>query len=306
MNLLQLYDKLEKLVGMLPSALQKPILHEITPVKNLFLARRAPRLALIGEGGRALLDTLFGANWLDSIRVVPPNAFANEPPDIFLLTAPVDLESASRAVASAPAGVIAIDAGPNLPPMLAERLLANFVSPVEKQALAEAILEALPDNARLEMARISGVRSVQNRIAKALIQSTTAICTAVGTQPIPLADFPILLSLQAALVAAIMYVSGRPLSLRLAGEFLAALGANVGVGIVLREGSRSLLKLLPGWGDAVSGAIAGAGTYAIGKAAAAYFIEGVSLADARRIFKSRRASAPRAGDYPKADLPGRE
>ena len=53
MNILQLYDKLEKLVAKLPAPLQKPILHEITPIKNLFLCRRPPRLALLGEGGAA-------------------------------------------------------------------------------------------------------------------------------------------------------------------------------------------------------------------------------------------------------------
>lgn len=157
--------------------------------------------------------------------------------------------------------------------------------------LAQLIAEELPEEARLEMARLCGVRPVQEKIAQTLNKSVTAICTAIGTQPIPIADFPVLTALQVMLVAGIGYISGRELSTKAAAEFLAALGANIGAGLVLREGARALLKLLPGWGNAISGAIAGAGTYAIGRAATAYFIEGVSLPDARRLFRrNKRAS----------------
>jgi uncharacterized protein (DUF697 family) len=161
--------------------------------------------------------------------------------------------------------------------------------------LAQIIAEELPDESRLEMARLCGVRPVQMQIAQTLIKSVTAICTAIGTQPIPIADFPVLTTLQVMLVAGISYISGRELSTKLAGEFIAALGANISAGLVLREGARALLKLFPGWGNAISGAIAGAGTYAIGRAATGYFIEGLSIKDARQIFrriKSKRRELP--------------
>ena len=35
--------------------------------------------------------------------------------------------------------------------------------------------------------------------------------------------------------------------------------------MVLREGARAAVKLLPGWGNAISGGVAAAGTYAIGR-----------------------------------------
>jgi uncharacterized protein (DUF697 family) len=62
----------------------------------------------------------------------------------------------------------------------------------------------------------------------------------------------------------------------------------VGAALVLREGSRALLKFLPGWGNAISGAIAGAGTYGIGKAATAYFIEGISLREAKTLLRKKK------------------
>ena len=59
----------------------------------------------------------------------------------------------------------------------------------------------------------------------------------------------------------------------------------------MREGARATVRaaaklLLPGLGNAISGLVAAGGTYAIGRAATAYFIEGVSLPDARRLLKN--------------------
>jgi uncharacterized protein (DUF697 family) len=58
--------------------------------------------------------------------------------------------------------------------------------------------------------------------------------------------------------------------------------------MILREGARALLKFFPGWGNVVCGAVAGAGTYAIGRAAIVYFLEGLTLMDARRAYLSSR------------------
>jgi uncharacterized protein (DUF697 family) len=160
------------------------------------------------------------------------------------------------------------------------------------QRLAELIAIELPGEAQLEMARLSGNRALQKQIAQVIIKSLTAICTAIGAQPIPLADFPILTSLQATMVAGIMHISGREMSAKLAAEFMTAVGANVGLGLALREGARAAVKFLPGWGNAISGAVAGAGTYSIGHAAVAYFIEGVSLKDARSVFKRYKKEPP--------------
>ena len=154
--------------------------------------------------------------------------------------------------------------------------------------LAELIAVELPGEAQLEMARLSGNRALQRQIAQVIIKSMTAICTAIGAQPIPLADFPILTSLQGLMVAGIMHVSGREMSTKLAGEFIAAVGANVGLGLALRETARASVKLLPGWGNAISGAIAGAGTYSVGHAAVAFFVDGVSIKDARNVFQRKK------------------
>lgn len=171
-------------------------------------------------------------------------------------------------------------------PALAERTVGALLLSQRDKA-AEQIAIELPGAAQLEMARISQIRSLQHQIAGVVVKSLTAICGAIGAQPIPLADFPILTSLQASMVASIAHVSGREFNAKLAAEFLGALGANIGAGLVLREGARAAAKFVPGWGNAISGGVAAAGTYAIGRAAVAYFIDGVSLADARSIFRRR-------------------
>ena len=154
-----------------------------------------------------------------------------------------------------------------------------------RQAILAAMANALPRETRLEFARASGEKAVQREIATTLTRSISGVCGAIGAQPIPLADFPILTSLQVLLVAGIVHASGRELNLGTARDFLGALGANVGVGLVFRETARAAVKILPGWGNAISGAIAAAGTYAIGHAATSYFIEHLTLDEVRQRFR---------------------
>lgn len=365
--LLRFYERLEKLVSKLPASFQKAIMHEMTPVKNLFLRSRAPRIVIVGEAGQGkahLLNALFNmeiirpddaagapvAGWhdfsvagrgtirlLDARRPMPEisvkSALVDEPPDLFLFlrSTPAVDESLAEDIAhfngileflnqretqrEAVIGLLIkpdpeIGAEPVREQLhaclhtrreISERLAATLaisasmrvrldgtvdersVARENVDRLAQIIAEELPEEARLEMARLSGVREVQAKIAHSMIKAFTAVCTAIGAQPIPLADFPILTTLQVIMICGVMHVSGREMSVKLAGEFIAALGANIGAGLVLREGSRALLKLLPGFGNLVSGGIAGGGTYALGRAASAYFIEGMNIADARKL-----------------------
>ena len=375
--LLHIVERLEGFLGRLPAAIQKPILHELTPLKELFLQQRAPRFVVTGSNKIALGDfvaLIFGSapstesrdilfelyRWqilnpsdrgeikLLDARGADESAagkvheeLKREPADIFFY---VDLGSTKRSMredeltqlsaflarndaARPDAKVIGIaiddstgtrtraknanqsgsDASAKLRATLDEekglrdRILDVIAFRLGRKAAEEAIpspesialvsllARNVPNEARVEMIRISGDRDAQREVAQVLVKSTTAICTAVGTQPIPLADLPILTTLQLVMVSGIMYISGRERSLRAATEFIGALGANVGAGMLLREGTRAVLKFFPGWGNLVCGMVAGAGTYGIGKAATAYFLEGASLKDARRTYvKSRK------------------
>lgn len=153
------------------------------------------------------------------------------------------------------------------------------------EAAAEALCAMLPNEAKLEFARLTRARGAQTEIASSLLKSFTAVCGVIGVQPIPLADLPILTTLQSLLVGLIVYVSGRQASARLIAEFAGALGVSIGAGFAFREGARALLKIFPIWGNAISGIVAGAGTYAVGRAAIAYFIEDLPLQETRKLFR---------------------
>ena len=358
--LLHIVERLETLLGKLPVAIQKPILNELTPLKELFLEQRAPRFVFVGSlkkttselisilfelsesdastsvfrwqevnvGGRGTISVLDARGAGHSAAEQVQAELKRQPADLIFffdegqnagrarsteienLIACLDWSDATKAkvvgIAFSPAkgkssrGRQPEAANQQLPSRLGEalrhedQLLAvipfgpaeNFA--VQAQQLMSILARELPNEARIEMIRISRDREAQKEVAQILVKSTAAICTAIGAQPIPLADLPILTTLQLVMVSGIMYLSGRERSLRAATEFVAAIGANVGAGMLFREATRAILKFFPGWGNLVCGMVAGAGTYAIGRAATVFFLEGVSIKEARRIYLAAR------------------
>ena len=114
----------------------------------------------------------------------------------------------------------------------------------------------------------------------------STVCAGVGTTSVPGVDISVITGLQLSLVLGIAYVSGREMSLKTASEFLAAVGMNVGVGSGMRQLTRALAKLVaPAAGYAVSGVMASAATYAIGKAAVLYIFDGKGPAKSKAFFE---------------------
>src|SRR2546423_12946847 len=66
-------------------------------------------------------------------------------------------------------------------------------------------MEELFAHGQLDAARRSKRQAVKLEAADKLIKTATAICTTVGVEPIPLADFPILTTIQVAMVGWIIY-----------------------------------------------------------------------------------------------------
>ena len=388
---LHIVERLEGFLGKLPEKIQKPVLTELTPLKELFLKQRPPRFVLTGSHKlpvHEVASSLFAFDTPADLRDVLMEVFRwqnitvaghgtltmldargadeaalrkieeelkREPADMFLhlvdgnsgrpvLSRDIDAlatltklngmhEPAAKIVGVSlvsqrnvapevmgkPAAPERRDAQAKLQatlsekPGLREHLLqvlelpirpldaaGDTVSPAAAR-LMTLLARELPNEARVEMIRVSRDREAQAAIAQTLVKSTSAISAAIGAQPIPLADLPILTTLQLVMVSGIMHIAGRERSLRAATEFAAALGVNVGAGMILREGTRAVLKFFPGWGNVVCGMVAGAGTYALGRAATVYFLEGLSLQDARRAYRtSRRKSG--AAQIPKEQL----
>ncbi len=165
--------------------------------------------------------------------------------------------------------------------------------------LAVALFRQLPDAGRAELARATRTRAVQEELASTLTKATAAICAAIAAAPIPVADIVPLTALQAGLVAGIAWIGGRSIDTRGTAEFLGSVGANVGMAFALREAVRALLKIVaPGGGPVVSAAIAFSGTMAIGAAARAYYIRGLSIEDARRAFRRKKTGGSAEKESP--------
>jgi uncharacterized protein (DUF697 family) len=330
-SLLTFYNRFTKLVEKLPGGLQKPILRESTPIRELFLEQRPARIVLFGSAAGTVpefLHLLCQAHvetgdsedgWrhyripgrgeiliLDARDDTPPsiveNALSSQDPDAAVLVGKPGeigsgLETAADRIAlgkpDLPLLGVTLGDGSIRTAFLAQlKNHRNFsrkqivvISPESGDSLPEALCALLPNPAKLEFARITGVKEAQAQIAGALLKSFTAVCGVIGLQPIPLADMPILTALQTLMVGLVIHTSGRTVSPRLVAEFAGALGLNIGAGMLFRESARAIVKIVPLWGNAVSGFVAGAGTYAIGRAAIAYFIEEIPITETKKIFR---------------------
>jgi predicted GTPase len=160
-------------------------------------------------------------------------------------------------------------------------------------ALALEIHQALPVSAQIEAARaFERARSVRRKVAMRLVGTATSVSFVVGATPLPIADLAVLIPLQSSMLTGIVYASGRSLGPRAVSEWLAVMGATVGAGVGLREAVRAALKLVPGVGATISGAVAATGTWALGVAAVRYFIDGVSVQEARAAFSQAAEEGP--------------
>lgn len=166
-----------------------------------------------------------------------------------------------------------------------EKIVSNRFWQIDK--LVEYLIDNLPREAQLELARISKITTVQKKLARVIITSSAAICSGIAVVPIPLADIIPITITQIGMITGIGYVSGLQLDKNAAIKFLTAIGVDVGVAVAFRELARALVKFVfPGGGLVISAGIAFAGTWAIGEAAIAYFIEGKTIEDAKAIFNT--------------------
>jgi uncharacterized protein (DUF697 family) len=141
--------------------------------------------------------------------------------------------------------------------------------------LSEAIILALPEQARIEAARaLTRAREARLRLGNEIVQACTAVSVTVGLTPIPFSDMVLLGPLQAMMVSSLAYLSGRSWGKKTVAEWVGSLGVAGALGMGLRFSAQTIAKLVPGAGNAVSAGVAGAGTTAIGQSAIRYFLKG--------------------------------
>src|SRR5690625_4697540 len=151
--------------------------------------------------------------------------------------------------------------------------------------LIDFLLKRLPNEAQIELARLSKINKVQKKIARKISKSIMGITGIIGASPIPIADMPAITGLQISMIGSVAIIGGQKLSRRSIVEFVTAMGMNIGAGFAFREMARQLVKVIPGAGNVISGAVASAGTYAISEAAIAYYIDRKTEEEAKKIYE---------------------
>jgi uncharacterized protein (DUF697 family) len=142
-----------------------------------------------------------------------------------------------------------------------------------REALLAALAEAHPHAMYQTLQQLpqltKELKSLHFRQAQPHILAYAVLAGAAGATPLPIADLPLISALQLKMLHTVASIYNQPMKvktfLELAGTF--------GAGLLLRQGARSLLKFIPGFGNAISGLYAGATTYALGCALCFYYQE---------------------------------
>jgi uncharacterized protein (DUF697 family) len=165
--------------------------------------------------------------------------------------------------------------------------------------LRKVLLELLPAGYRHTLLTLQEVtRQLQDLYARQAlprILGYSSLAATAGAIPIPLLDLLILPGIQSRMIFHLAQFYGQPLS---ATRFL-ELASTLGLGVVLRQASREVVKFIPYVGSVAGGIIAGASTFALGKAFC-YYYSAIHQGhvpqpeDLRRYYKEQFALAERA------------
>lgn len=141
------------------------------------------------------------------------------------------------------------------------------------EALWEAIEEVLPLGLQHQLRGDAGVRDLYARAAHPHIVGYSLAAAGLGA--VPVVDLVAVSATQAKLLHTLAALYGHRWDRRTVGEFVSLLGAGVATGMAGQMLAKSVIKLIPGWGQ-TAGAVWGAGvsgavTYALGKSAAYFF-----------------------------------
>ena len=167
---------------------------------------------------------------------------------------------------------------------LFDRVVAVDLTPVEEgfndpdyggSLLRQTLIEMLPDAFRQTLLSLADAgRELQDFFAQQAMPFILAYSTLAGSAgalPAPFVDLILLSAIQTRMVYHLAQLYGQPLS---AQRFLEIAGT-LGLGLLLRQGTRMLLKYIPyigsSLGSVASGALAGASTFALGKAFCYYY-----------------------------------
>lgn len=154
------------------------------------------------------------------------------------------------------------------------------------ESLRNALLEAIPNiEAKRGLNLALKLDELIHKLAKRMNIIFSGISSVVSATPLPVADLYVLLTLQAVLVSFIAMLSGREINLKTAMEFIFTMGGVAVAGNIFRYTAQQLSKLIPVAGSVISAGIAYSGTFAIGSAAIAYYIDKSDMKTVRKNYE---------------------
>jgi uncharacterized protein (DUF697 family) len=137
--------------------------------------------------------------------------------------------------------------------------------------LKQSILRHLPNTYRQTLVALDHatheLRDAYLTQATPVILGYSYLAGAAGAIPIPFVDLFILPGIQLKMVGEIAKLYGQPMT----GKDFTELAATLGMGMLTRQAAREVAKLIPVVGAAAGAMLAGASTYALGKAACFYY-----------------------------------
>lgn len=138
----------------------------------------------------------------------------------------------------------------------------------------------------------SRIDRVARQLGERFAKVFSLVASTVASTPIPFSDIYVLLALQSIMIMIIAYLAGEELSFDSAKKLIVSLGGMGAAGFTLRmvaqQGAKLVNLLFAGAGSAISAGVAGAGTYAMGRAAIAYYFDKMDEEDLRKVAEKAR------------------
>ena len=163
---------------------------------------------------------------------------------------------------------------------LVDRVVAVDLTPPEEgfhepayggERLKQQLVELLPAAYRQTLIHLDrATRELQDLYAsRALphIVAYSSLAATAGAIPIPWLDLLLLPGIQTRMIYHLARFYGQPLD----GQRFAELASTLGLGIMVRQAAREVLKFIPFVGSVAGGVLAGASTFALGKAFCYYY-----------------------------------
>jgi uncharacterized protein (DUF697 family)/predicted GTPase len=137
--------------------------------------------------------------------------------------------------------------------------------------LKSAILNALPAVYRQTLITLDqSTHELKDLYAQAALPHILGYCSLAATAaaiPVPWVDIVALAGIQTRMIYHLADFYGQPLTAQRFGE----LASTLGLGMLARQATREVLKLVPGFGSVLSAVSAAAATFALGKAFCFYY-----------------------------------